>query len=46
MPWRCKKHKEECKSYVQGIVREFNKAYPNGNKFYEENSQLVEFVRE
>lgn len=38
--WRCKQHKEECKSYVQGIVEDLN----NG-KSEEGFMHLVEFVK-
>ena len=39
--WRCRKHKENCKSYVQGIVEELN----NG-KSREGFMHLVEFVKD
>lgn len=39
--WRCKQHKENCKSYVLGLVDELNK----GNEPTKEDLKLVEFVK-
>lgn len=38
--WRCKKHKEDCKSYVESIVNDLNE----GKKIKKEYMDLVEFV--
>lgn len=39
--WRCKKHKENCKSYVQSLVEELNRRKFKPTK---EDLKLVEFV--